>query len=143
MRISVWSSDLGASDLAPPDAGITIATANSSVVNSGTISGAGTGITTAYLFDEEIGELVFLAAGTTVENSGTIAGESNDGVRLIGGGSVPNSGAISGSGQPFADGISMFAYDGQPADGYGALVTNNNSTPKRTSGLRGQTEHER
>src|SRR3546814_16232872 len=81
MRISVWSSDLGASDLAPPDAGITIATANSSVVNSGTISGAGTGITTAYLFDEEIGELVFLAAGTTVENSGTIACESNDGVR--------------------------------------------------------------
>src|SRR3546814_20396575 len=68
----------------------------------------------AYQFDEEIGELVFLAAGTTVENSGTIAGESNDGVRLIGGGSVTNSGAISGSGQPFADGISMFAYDGQP-----------------------------
>src|SRR3546814_6537323 len=29
---------------APPDAGITITTANSSVVNSGTISGAGTGI---------------------------------------------------------------------------------------------------
>src|SRR3546814_11479872 len=54
-----------------------------------------------------------------------MAGESNDGVRLIGGGSVTNSGAISGSGQPFADGISMFAYDGQPADGYGALVTNN------------------
>src|SRR3546814_3774268 len=77
------------------DAGITIGTASSSVTNSGTISGAGAGITTAYLFDEEIGELVFFAAGTTVENSGTIAGESNDGVRLIGGGSVANSGARS------------------------------------------------
>src|SRR3546814_7103628 len=72
------------------------------------ISGAGAGITTAYLFDEEINQLVLLAVGTTVNNSGTIAGESNDGVRLIGGGSVTNSGAISGSGAPPADGISMF-----------------------------------
>lgn len=109
---------------AVPDAGITIGTASSSVTNSGTISGAGAGITTAYLFDEEIGELVFFAAGTTVENSGTIAGESNDGVRLIGGGSVANSGAISGSGSPFADGISMFRAEGQVVDGYAATVEN-------------------
>jgi outer membrane autotransporter protein len=109
---------------APPDAGITIGTANSSVTNSGTISGAGAGITTAYLFDEEINQLVLLAVGTTVENSGTIAGESNDGVRLIGGGSVTNSGAISGSGAPGADGISMFRGEGQGAEGYAAAVTN-------------------
>ncbi|HWV61458.1 MAG TPA: autotransporter domain-containing protein [Sphingopyxis sp.] len=109
---------------APPDAGITIGTASSSVTNSGTISGAGAGITTAYLFDEEINQLVLLAVGTTVENSGTIAGESNDGVRLIGGGSVTNSGAISGSGGEFADGISMFRGEGQTAEGYAATVAN-------------------
>ena len=109
---------------AAPDAGVTITTASSSVINSGTISGAGAGITTAYQFDEDIGQLVFLAAGTTVENSGTIAGELNDGVRLIGGGSVTNSGAISGGGSPFADGISMFRAEGQSADGYAATVTN-------------------
>ncbi|RYD45072.1 MAG: autotransporter domain-containing protein [Sphingomonadales bacterium] len=109
---------------AVPDAGITIGTARSSVTNSGTISGAGAGITTAYLFDDEIGQLVFLAAGTTVENSGTIAGEANDGVRLIGGGSVTNSGAISGSGSALADGISMFRAEEQAADGYAATVSN-------------------
>ncbi|AJA09115.1 Putative secreted protein [Sphingopyxis fribergensis] len=109
---------------AVPDAGITIGTARSSVTNSGTISGAGAGITTAYLFDDEIGQLVFLAAGTTVENSGTIAGESNDGVRLIGGGSVTNSGAISGGGSALADGISMFRAEEQAADGYAATVSN-------------------
>src|SRR3546814_6961238 len=53
---------------APPDAGVTIGTASSSVTNSGTISGAGAGITTAYLFDEEINQLVLLAVGTTVDN---------------------------------------------------------------------------
>src|SRR3546814_1620831 len=89
MRISDWSSDVCSSDL-------TIGTASSSVTNSGAIWGAGAGITTSYLYDEEIGQLVCLAVGTTVENRGTIAGEGNDGVRLIGGGSVTNSGTISG-----------------------------------------------
>jgi autotransporter-associated beta strand protein len=109
---------------AVPDAGITIGTANSSVTNSGTISGAGAGITTVYLFDNATNQLVFLADGTTVTNSGTIAGESNDGVRLIGGGSVINSGTISGSGALGADGISMFRYDDQAAEDYAATVTN-------------------
>lgn len=109
---------------AAPDAGITITTAASSVTNSGTISGAGAGITTAYQFDEDINGLVGLAIGTEVENSGTIAGESNDGVRLIGGGSVTNSGTITGTGSALADGISMFAYDGQDAADYAASVVN-------------------
>jgi len=109
---------------APPDAGITITTAASSVTNSGTISGAGAGITTAYQYDEEIGELVGLAIGTEIENSGTIAGESNDGVRLIGGGSVTNSGAITGTGSALADGVSMYAYDGQDAASFAASVVN-------------------
>lgn len=108
----------------PPDAGITIGTGGSSVTNSGTITGAGAGITTAYVFDETTGELVFQAAGTTVTNSGTIAGESNDGARLIGGGSVTNSGAISGGGSPLADGISMFRAEGQEADDFAASVAN-------------------
>lgn len=109
---------------AVPDAGVTIGTADSSVTNSGTISGAGGGITTVYLFDNATNQLVFLADGTAVTNSGTIAGESNDGVRLIGGGSVSNSGAISGSGALGADGVSMFRADGQAAEDYAATVTN-------------------
>lgn len=109
---------------AAPDAGITITTAASRVTNSGTISGAGAGITTAYQFDEDVNALVGLAIGTLIENSGTIAGESNDGVRLIGGGSVINSGAITGTGAGGADGISMFAYDGQDATGFAANVVN-------------------
>src|SRR3546814_6446182 len=64
------------------------------------------------------------AAGTTVENSGAIAGESNDGVRLIGGGGVTNSGSISGTGRADADGVSMYAYEGQASEDYSALVTN-------------------
>src|SRR3546814_20252791 len=43
---------------AAPDAGITIGTASSSVTNSGAISGAGAGITTSYLYDAEIDQLV-------------------------------------------------------------------------------------
>lgn len=109
---------------APPDVGITIATADSSVTNSGTISGGAAGITTAYLFDAEINELIGLAVGTQVTNSGTILGESNDGVRLIGGGTVANSGTITGEGSDLSDGVSMFRYEGQPADGYAAVLTN-------------------
>ncbi|MBU1757364.1 MAG: hypothetical protein KJ703_10360, partial [Alphaproteobacteria bacterium] len=108
----------------PPDAGVTIATASSSVANSGTISGAGAGITTAYLFDEATGVLVGLATGTTVVNSGTISGESNDGVRLIGGGAVANSGTISGNGATGADGVSMFRFDDQTGEDYDATVAN-------------------
>ncbi|HMN52576.1 MAG TPA: autotransporter-associated beta strand repeat-containing protein, partial [Sphingopyxis sp.] len=87
-------------------------------------SGAGAGITTAYQFDEDINGLVGLAIGTEIENSGTIAGESNDGVRLLGGGSVTNSGTITGAGSELADGISMFAYDGQNAADFVASVVN-------------------
>lgn len=113
---------------AVPDAGITIGTANSSVTNSGTISGGGAGITTVYLVDAATNQLVFRAAGTSVTNSGTIAGERNDGVRLIGGGSVANSGSISGSGASSgpmgADGISMFRANDQAAEDYAASVAN-------------------
>ncbi len=112
---------------AAPDAGITITTAASSVKNSGTISGAGAGITTAYQFDDDIGDLVGIAIGTTVENSGTISGESNDGVRLIGGGTVTNSGTITGAGASFADGVSMYAYDGQDGESFAANVVNSAS----------------
>jgi autotransporter-associated beta strand protein len=109
---------------APPDAGITIATAGSSVDNSGSISGAGAGITTAYVYDSATDTLVGQAIGTVVVNSGTIAGDSNDGVRLIGGGSVTNSGTILGANWDFADGISMYAYADQANEDYSALVTN-------------------
>lgn len=109
---------------APPHAGVTLAGAPSTIDNSGTISGAGAGITTAYYFNVETGQLEGRATGTEIVNSGTIAGESNDGVRLIGGGSVTNSGTISGAGRADADGISMYGYADQASDGYSALVSN-------------------
>ena len=109
---------------APPDAGITIGTASSSVTNSGTISGAGAGITTAFVFDEEAGALVGLAVGTQVTNSGSILGEANDGVRLIGGGTVTNSGSIRGEGTAFSDGISMYAFTDQANEDFSASVVN-------------------
>lgn len=109
---------------APPDAGITIGTAASSVTNSGTISGTSAGITTTSLFDEEAGTLVGLAIGTQVTNSGTILGEANDGVRLIGGGTVTNSGSIRGEGTTFSDGISMYAFTDQAKEGFSASVVN-------------------
>jgi fibronectin-binding autotransporter adhesin len=109
---------------APPDAGITIGTAGSSVTNSGTISGAGAGITTAFVFDEEAGALVGLAVGTQVTNSGSILGEANDGVRLIGGGTVTNSGSIRGEGTAFSDGISMYAFTDQANEDFSASVVN-------------------
>lgn len=109
---------------AAPDAGVTITTASSSVTNSGTISGAGAGITTAYQFDEDIGDIVGIAIGTQVTNSGEIVGEANDGVRLIGGGSVTNSGSIRGEGSALADGISIYPYDGQALTGYVSTVAN-------------------
>ena len=121
-------------------AGVNIITANSTVTNSGTISGAGFGITTNYDYTPEQTYFIIrdgqsvqvteperrelLAIGTVVINSGTISGEGNDGVRLIGGGSVINSGKISGAGFAFADGVSMFRGDGQEMAGYAANVTN-------------------
>ncbi|HET6526509.1 autotransporter domain-containing protein [Sphingopyxis sp.] len=109
---------------APPDAGITIGTAASSVTNSGTISGAGAGISTTALFDEEINALVGLAVGTEITNSGSILGEANDGVRLIGGGTVTNSGSIRGEGTAFSDGVSMYAFTDQANEDFSASVVN-------------------
>ena len=108
---------------APPDGGIGIAQGGSSVVNSGTISGAGTGITTAYFYNAELGQLEGRAIGTTVENSGDIIGDTNDGVRLIGGGTITNSGLIAGRLGDFADGISMYAFDGQDTSGQTSIGT--------------------
>ncbi|PZQ21214.1 MAG: hypothetical protein DI569_12780 [Sphingopyxis macrogoltabida] len=109
---------------AAPDAGITIATAGSSVTNSGSIYGSGAGITTAYLFDTDLNILVGLAKGTQIANSGVIVGDGNDGVRLIGGGAVTNSGSIFGAGNALADGISMFRFDDQAPSDYAASVVN-------------------
>lgn len=109
---------------APPDGGVTISGGVSSVNNSGTISGARFGITTAHLFNPDTQQLEGLAVDTTIVNSGTIAGDSDDGIRLIGGGTVTNSGTITGSGGANADGISAFLYNDQDIEGYGASVTN-------------------
>lgn len=109
---------------ASPDAGITIGTADSSVTNSGTISGAGAGVTTAYVFNEELGDIVGIAINTQITNSGTILGEANDGVRLIGGGTVTNSGTIRGEGSALSDGVSIYPFEQQSLEGYVSTVTN-------------------
>ena len=110
-----------------PGAGINIASAGARVVNAGTISGAGFGISTSYYLGNQ-----GLAIGTEIENSGTIRGEDNDGVRLIGGGTVTNDGTISGTitttnGSQGVDGVSMFGFEGQNRSAQDRIgtVTNN------------------
>ncbi len=107
-----------------PEGGITVDGGPATITNSGIITGAGHGISTAYFYNSATQTLEARAIGLVVENSGTIAGESNDGVRLIGGGRVTNSGTITGAGAPGADGVSMFAYQGQALQNYAALVVN-------------------
>jgi len=123
---------------AAPDGGITIAEAGSSVANSGLISGARFGITTAYYFNPATGLLEPRAVGTTVTNlaSGSIIGEGDDGVRLIGGGTVTNAGTIEGRVFIRADGVSMFAYDGQNTSGQTGIGTVTNQTGGTIFGAR-------
>lgn len=123
---------------AAPDGGITIAEAGSSVANSGLISGARFGITTAYYFNPSTGLLEPRAVGTTVNNlaGGSIIGEGDDGVRLIGGGTVTNAGTIEGRVFIRADGVSMFAYDGQNTAGQTGIGTVTNQTGGTIFGAR-------
>ncbi|MCJ8157932.1 autotransporter domain-containing protein [Sphingomonas sp. LaA6.9] len=100
-----------------PEGGVTLAGGVSTITNSGEITGAGHGISTAYFDNAATTQLEGRAVNTQVTNSGTIRGDSNDGVRLIGGGMVTNSGTITGTGAAGADGISMFAYQGPAATG--------------------------
>lgn len=108
----------------PPEGAITIAGRPSTITNSGTISGAGHGISTASYYDPQTGTLEGRAAGSEVTNSGTIIGETNDAIRLIGGGRVTNSGTITAQSGPFSDGVSMFAYADQANEDFSANVVN-------------------
>ncbi len=121
---------------AEPDSGVTIAVGPSRVTNSGTITGAGAGISTSHYYDAATDSLKPLAAGTEIINSGTITGQSNDGVRLIGGGTVTNSGTIEGRGGGGADGVSMFALQGQDTSGQASIGTVTNSADGTISGQR-------
>ncbi|WP_324749137.1 autotransporter domain-containing protein [Sphingomonas sp. LY54] len=121
---------------AEPDSGIVFATEGSSVVNSGTIIGAGTGIGTANYYNAGTNSLQPRAVGTTVVNSGTITGQNNDAIRLIGGGTVTNSGTIQGLAGAGTDGISMFALQGQDTSGQGSIGTVTNATDGTISGPR-------
>ncbi len=107
-----------------PEGGVTIVGGPSTITNSGTISGAGHGISTASYFNSATGLLEGRAAGSAVANSGTIIGETNDAVRLIGGGSVTNSGTLTAQAGAFSDGISMFAYADQAKEDFSASVVN-------------------
>lgn len=118
-----------------PAGGVSISVADNVVNNSGTISGAGFGITTLYFFNPATGLLEPRANNTIVNNSGLISGEINDGVRLIGGGAITNTGTITGGanltdGTSFADGISMFFLEGQDA----ATRTSVGSVTNQTTG---------
>src|SRR3546814_228053 len=119
-----------------PEGGITIDGGPATIANSGTIAGAGHGISTAYFYNPDTQALEGRAVGVVVENSGTIAGESNDGVRLIGGGSVTNSGTISGAGRADADGVSIYAYDDQDLSDVTAIGTIANVEGGTISGVR-------
>ncbi len=124
---------------APPGGGITIASPAAQITNSGTISGAGYGITTAHHYDPASSSLIGLAIGTSVTNSGTITGDNNDGVRLIGGGTVTNSGTIAGvNANPSGstDGVSMFAFADQNMTGQTSIGTVSNLTGGSISGQR-------
>ncbi|MES2903800.1 MAG: autotransporter domain-containing protein [Pseudomonadota bacterium] len=121
---------------AEPDSGIVLAIEGSSVVNSGTITGAGTGISTSHYYNPTTASLEPRAVGVTVTNSGTITGQSNDGVRLIGGGTVANSGNIQGLVGTGTDGISMFALNGQNTTGQTSIGSVANSASGTISGQR-------
>jgi len=106
------------------DGGVILSGGPGSITNSGTISGARFGISTIYF--NNAGTFEGRAIGSTVNNSGSIIGDTDDAVRLIGGGSVTNSGLISGRVGVGADGISIFAYNGQNTAGMTSIgsVTN-------------------
>ena len=107
------------------DGGIIISGGPAAITNTGDISGARFGISTIY-FTNPDNSTVGRAIGTAVGNGGSIIGENDDGIRLIGGGTVTNSGYISGRTSVGADGISMFAYNGQNTAGMTSIgsVTN-------------------
>ncbi|WP_118857857.1 hypothetical protein [Sphingomonas mesophila] len=111
---------------APPDAGITFSGGPATVANSGLIMGEGFGISSAHFYNSVTTLLEPRAIGSTVTNRGQIVGVNNDGVRLIGGGTITNSGLVSGGVGgtfAFADGISMFALNGQDISGLTSIGT--------------------
>src|SRR3546814_708845 len=107
--------------------GIILEQPNSIIDNRGAISGSRFGIVTVAHFDAATGQAENLAVDTTIVNSGTIVGEAQDAIRLQGGGTVANSGVIRGEQHPTADGVSMFAFDGQDLAGYVSRVTNSDA----------------
>ncbi|WP_447765483.1 autotransporter domain-containing protein [Sphingopyxis panaciterrae] len=106
------------------DAGISFGQANTGITNSGTISGAGAGISTFAVFDPDLNQNVTLTTGTSIANSGTITGDSNDGIRLFGGGTISNSGTIEGLVGLAADGIQINRFGGQALDTFEAEIVN-------------------
>ncbi|MGJ3230773.1 MAG: autotransporter domain-containing protein [Oceanicaulis sp.] len=95
------------------NAGVRLTEGSSTVVNTGSITGANYGLFTDRGVDEN-GAPAYLTFDTRVENSGSIVGQNNDGVLIFGGGEVINSGVISGQGEGafWADGIQMQWYPG-------------------------------
>jgi outer membrane autotransporter protein len=120
----------------PPSAGVTLALGDNQIVNNGTISGAGFGISTAYYYNPETQALEPRATGTAITNNGTIRGDANDAIRLIGGGTVTNNGTIAGVAGEFTDGISMFGLNGQDRTGDSSIGSVANNADGQISGKR-------
>lgn len=99
-----------------PDGGVVLLAGTSSIVNSGTISGATFGIVTDAYYNPETDSFESNAGATSIRNSGTIIGENNDGIRLMGGGTVVNSGTIRGMSGSLTDGVSMLASALRPGE---------------------------
>lgn len=105
-----------------PDAAFLTSVEGSSVTNSGTISGAGLGIATAYYWNPVTAAFEPRAIGTVVTNlaGGQIIGEAYNAIRLIGGGTVTNAGTITSLDQ---SAVSMFAFNGQNTSGQASIGT--------------------
>src|SRR3546814_7198216 len=101
-----------------------VGTADAQIANSGLIEGGNFGILSGAVQLPGDTAPVLRAVGTDIVNSGTIVGQNNDAIRLVGGGTVVNSGISNGQNFVQADGVNMFADEGQDPATYVSSVTN-------------------
>jgi autotransporter-associated beta strand protein len=125
-----------ATDTSRADGGVVIAAANSTVTNSGDITGRVHGIAVVPQINLQTGVYQGLASNTTITNFGLIRGETDDGIRLAGGGNVVNSGIIEGLSGTSTDGISAFFFTGQDSSAQPIVGTITNLAGGQISGAR-------
>jgi autotransporter-associated beta strand protein len=134
--ISASIPDGGTTDTSRGDGGVVIAAANSTIDNSGSISGRVHGIVVVPQINAQTGVYEGLARNTSITNSGLIRGETDDGIRLAGGGSVTNSGTIEGLSGTNTDGITIYSFVGQDMSNMPAISSVTNLAGGSISGAR-------